>query len=239
MGPEGDELAALAMHIQERMDSVIAGLTALAKHAQRLCSEATASRQSPSRADLALLDDELRGRLVIPNRIVDGVGIATVPGYLADSEFWLEWWRIDAHNKLEFVSHSLNPQQDGFYDYAARPWFTAPVASKSAMVTGPYVDAGGTNTYTMTAAVPIELNGSVIGVAGGDIHVSYFESLLASSPFSRTCVLLNADRRVIASTSADHISGELVPESVASGTPRAQVSVGSSAAAGWEVLGLS
>lgn len=235
MSPEHEELIALALRVQKRMDSVLATLAILTNRTQHLCSAAMKSRERPTRADLSRLGDELRGCLATPDRVVDGIGIATVPGYLADSEFWLEWWRIDARNALEFVSHSLNPQHDGFYDYAARPWFAAPVAAKSAMVTGPYVDAGGTNTYTMTAAVPIELNGSVVGVAGGDIHVSYFETLLAGSHLLSKPVLVNADRRVIASASADYIPGELVPEAVASGALRAQVSIGE----GWHVLELS
>jgi hypothetical protein len=239
MSLDNSALPALALRIQERMDSVIATLTTLAKDTQHLCANATRSHQRPSRADLSHLGDELRGGLALADRVVDGIGVATVPGYLSDSEFWLEWWRIDAQNGFEFVNHSLNPQHDGFYDYGARPWFTAPIRSKSAMVTGPYVDAGGTNTYTITAAVPIDLNGRVIGVAGGDIHVSYFESLLAGSSSLHKPVLLNADRRVIASASSDYIPGELVPETLVMDAPSWKISIGSSSGAGWELLDLS
>jgi hypothetical protein len=144
---------------------------------------------------------------------MDGVGVAAAAGYLADSEHWLEWWRHDARGGLEFVAHSLNPQRDSFYDYSSSNWFAVPASSGRPTVTGPYVDIGGTNAYTVTVSLPVSTAGGFVGIAGADIAAARFERfLLPAGSGLGPLVLTNADWRVVASNSPHHLPGDILRE---------------------------
>lgn len=166
-----------------------------------------------NRESLAGIRTDIQQVLREHNHSIDGIGIAAVEGFLEDSPFWLEWWRFDQNNELEFVPHTLNPSNDVFYDYASQAWFTKAVASSGPSITGPYVDAGGTGEYTITLCIPVSSRETVVGVLGADIDTSHFEKLLPSHRAANaSLVLVNGDHRVIASNNSDHLPGEIPSE---------------------------
>lgn len=204
--------AAIAGHIL----SVVDKLRFVSAHTMELLQQVRGRGELPARTDLARLSRHLQGMLREADSSLHGIGIATAVGYLSDCEFWLEWWRRSSRGDVEFVVHSLNPEQDVFYDYTEHAWFRRPIAERSPVVTGPYVDAGGTNAYTVTVGLPIEIAGETVGIVGADMLASELEShLLEAGPGPRL-LLANSDLRVIASTTSLHLPGTLVSPSQAS-----------------------
>lgn len=216
MSVDASELQRIALALTARLAAVSEELSRLSERVTTLIRDVSHRSSGVARSDLTQLSGYLRGALLDSDGAMDGIGIATATGYLQDSEHWLEWWRRGARGRVEFVVHSLNPEQDVFYDYESRRWFASPITERRTIITGPYVDMGGTNAYTLTVASPIVIAGEAIGVAGADISASRFERYLLSAEnapehFPRR-LLTNFDGRVIASTAPEYPPGTFVDE---------------------------
>ncbi len=175
-----------------------------------LLGAATQSRQ-PCRDDIGELRPLLTSIVSIPSHSVSGIGVATAAGLLTANTYWLEWWRRESDGQVRFVRHNLNPAKDDYYDYSDRDWFTIPATTGLSSVVGPYVDTGGTNQYTVTVSLPVYADGVLVGVAGADLIAGSFETTLLRVLASRDqeVVLLNSQRRVIASNTSESITGAL------------------------------
>lgn len=223
--------------VQHRVGDSLEALVSVRAHARAVLESAIDEGRRPARRDLSGLGEFLRETLRHHGAAMDGVGVATTADYLEDSPYWLEWWRFDRDRELEFVAHTLNPTHDVFYDYASRPWFSVPVSSGEATVTGPYVDFGGTNTYTVTLALPVAVEGRIVGVAGADIHAAHFEEhLLPGSGPRRTAVLVSEDDRVIASNSADQLPGDRLDLGSGRGWRAVPVELGPGVGVSWRLF---
>lgn len=198
---------------------------AIAALAEELLRGIEEGGRTPVRKDLMNLRQELKDRLSTIDRPVEGegIGLAAAAGYLADSPYWLEWWRNGHNGEMEFVSHSLNPNRDSFYDYASRRWFLSAAEQSKTTMTGPYVDVGGTNTYTVTAAFPVLTTRGLAAVAGMDIPAAKFERFLLGSSAQSAVVLANSDLRVIASNTGDYLPGDLLDATAARSWARVPV----------------
>lgn len=239
----------MSASIGGRLRSAIAALNEVRTQTEDHLARSTNSRQA-RRGDVSELGGLLRSTLREHGGEIDGIGIATTKGYLADSRYWIEWWRFDRHRDLEFVAHSLNPSRDIFYDYSTLDWFTRPLKSHAVAITGPYVDFGGTNASTVTLARPVFVDGACVAVTGADIHTAHFESYLVSAMAENltdeddlgrrrrsedakdpaqpaSAILVNSDNRVITSNSADHLPGDLIDRSTLTEWEAAQIDVGS------------
>lgn len=237
MADDSELLDAVASDVQGRIDAVLRELSAVAAAACSLLGRAEQQGRRPVRADLAGIREDLQACLRRPEPPVDGIGIAVAADYLADSSYWLEWWRSGAGGELEFVAHSLNPRRDAFYDYSSRLWFSAAAASGQTTVTGPYVDIGGTNTYTVTLSIPLFVGTHFAGIAGADIAAAAFEQFLVGrGQRLRPMVLANADLRVIASNTADFLPGGLLEGALVESWDRVPMASGLHGQAPWLLL---
>lgn len=205
-----EELEPIAADIGACLEGILADLRSVGAAAQARLKAVENSGHRPTRADLAAFRKDLQARLRRPDHCLEGIGLVAAPGYLSDSPYWLEWWRYDRQGNLEFVTHQLNPHRDSFYDYPSRHWYASAAATGTVTVTGPYVDLGGTNAYTVTACVPVMTGRGLAVVAGADVAAAHFERFLISAGFEDRMVLVNADLRVIASTSATYLPGDLL-----------------------------
>ncbi len=70
------------------------------------------------------------------------------------------------------ASQSLNKEN---IDYSALEWYRVPMTTGEPHVAGPYVDYLCSDEYTITIAVPADVDGERIGVAGLDLLVSAVE----------------------------------------------------------------
>ena len=143
-----------------------------------------------------------------------GMGVIAAPGLLPGQALRLEWWQsapeLPAPTRLEV---NLSADSFDYYDYAAAEWFEVPRQTGRRHVVGPYVDVHGTDRYLLTLTEPVLAGGVFLGVAGADVPVSRFEQLvlrgLADLPVE--LVVVNTEDRVVVSTSARWLTGELLP----------------------------
>lgn len=208
----GDEVVALVSGLVE---GVFAGLKPLLAAVETLLADPG----PPTAADL----ERLRGPVVEQLAgLVVGAGFIAAPGLLADQEFGFEWWTVAGtgsnHTEPRQLFISLDPTSEYFLDYTRQSWFTVPRDTGHQHITGPYVDYLCTDEYTLTFTVPVPGPAGFAGVVGADVFVREFEratlpALRALTAAERgRAALVNAQGRVIVSTSARQATGSLVRE---------------------------
>lgn len=144
---------------------------------------------------------------------VDGIGVLAEVGVIPENKYWLDWLRQNETGVLQPDDHHvLNPEREGFYDYASREFMVHPRRHRTPWAEGPYVDHGGVDDYLITLAVPIIHQGAFLGVTAVDLLVADLEKKFASLLAQETvpCALLNAENRVIVSNSLLYNAGEMV-----------------------------
>ena len=178
------------------------------------CHRDAAARGARLRGDdISVLGARIQRVLQEPGRLVTGLGLIVAPGMLADESLRLEWWQTDEDRAVPVALNvDLNPSSLGFYDYAAAEWFAVPRQSGGRHVVGPYVDVHGTGRYILTFTMPVIADGNFLGVAGADVPAAWFETrLLHELGPDVNVVVLNAEHRVVLSTSTEWITGALMP----------------------------
>jgi len=167
--------------------------------------------------DVTAMRDTLVDLLRSKREIAVGMGVIVAPGFLADQPLRLEWWQCEPERgdprRLEV---DLNPHSVGFYDYAAAEWFVVPRRTGHRHVVGPYVDVHGTDRYLLTLTVPVVADGEFVGVAGADVPVARFETLVLRElgDLAVDVVVVNPEGRVVLSTSARWLAGSLATPGV-------------------------
>ena len=163
-------------------------------------------------ADVTALREPVLALLRRESELAVGMGLILAPGLLADRSLRMEWWQAEPDPVLLEVD--LNPGSVGYYDYAAAEWFTVPRRTGRRHVVGPYVDVHGTDRYLLTLTVPVLDGAEFVGVAGADVPVAWFESLVLRELGAVTTdgaevdvVVVNDDGRVVLSTSPDRLVG--------------------------------
>jgi len=181
--------------------------TALTSHA---C--ATAAGRAFTDEDVHELASPFIDLLCCAGEVAAGLGVILEPGILTTHRLRLEWWQwrpgLDDPVALEV---DLHPDSVGFYDYVSADWFAVPRRTRARHVVGPYVDVHGTDGYMLTFTMPIEINGQFLGVAGADVPVTRFESVVLGRLGSQDAVVANDEGRVVISTSSRWLTGCLLP----------------------------
>jgi hypothetical protein len=203
-----DQAAAVIGSVVERVfrsvaevrDDLLAGYRAAGARGERMCDRDVTALREPL---LALLGRE--------REVAVGMGVIVAPGLLADRPLRMEWWQADA-GKPVMLDVDLNPASVGFYDYAAAEWFTVPRRTGRRHVVGPYVDVHGTDRYLLTLTLPVIADGEFVGVAGADVPVARFETLVLRElgELAADVVVVNPEDRVVLSTSARWLAGSRV-----------------------------
>lgn len=166
-----------------------------------------------------LADDDVRGLapeiltlLRKPDEIAVGLGLILEPGLLPAHPLRIEWWQWAAgHDNPVQLEVDLHPDSLGFYDYASTEWFAVPKGTRQRHIVGPYVDVHGTDQYLLTLTMPVEADGEFLGVAGADVPITRFETLvLRRLEPGGEAVIVNGEGRVVLSTSSRWITGSLV-----------------------------
>ncbi len=165
-----------------------------------------------SDADIRGLAPAITALLRQPGQVAAGLGLILEPGLLPTHPLRLEWWQCTpGHDQPVALEVDLHPHSLDFYDYAATDWFAVPRRTRRRHIVGPYVDVHGTDRYLLTLTSPVEADGDFLGVAGADVPISRFESLvLRSLGPEGDAVVVNDEGRVVLSTSSRWITGALV-----------------------------
>jgi hypothetical protein len=193
-----------------------------------------------TREELASLRPAVFAVLAKHRELVAGAGVFTVPGLLADAEYWLEWWWTRPSGSPEALRVNLDPAAPDFFDYPTADWYATPMATARAHISGPYVDYACTNQYALTVALPIASQGRLIGVAASDVLVSSLERRILPSlrKLRDPAMLVNSGGRVVVSNSPDYSPGERIASSSAPDTltTSKRRRGRASATAGWQIL---
>ncbi|MGH8826349.1 MAG: cache domain-containing protein [Jiangellaceae bacterium] len=204
---------------------VIERVFASVEHVRDLMSEryqdAVSRGESLTDADLCAIGPSILELLSRPGEVAVGMGLIVEPGLLPSHPLRMEWWQWGSGKEGPApLEVDLHPDSLGFYDYAAAEWFSVPRRTRKRHIVGPYVDVHGTDRYVLTLTVPVEVAGTFLGVAGADVPVTRFETLVLRR-LGRTAgnvVLVNNERRIVLSTSARWITGSLLPPAEESGS---------------------
>lgn len=146
--------------------------------------------------------EPLVGSLLRKRELATGAGLAVQPasGTGGDVVPAMAWWVV-RDGEVRAKQHVLNPRSDSFYDVTQARWFRVPFASGERTLLAPYVDSWGTDDVTMTAAVPLELDGAVVGVLAADLDVrAYLDQVEQIIAAAGATALLDEDDRVIVAT---------------------------------------
>lgn len=190
-----------------------------------------AGLEQPAREDLIDFRGAIADVIARPG-LVGGAGVIVAPGLLVDAPYWMEWWWAVPQRDPEALRVNLEPSAPDFFDYTTAEWYTTPERTGSRHIAGPYVDYVCRNDYALTLAQPVRAGGRFVGVAALDITASRLEQralpMLAS--LADPATLVNAEGRVIASTSQAVWPGQRIPASA--GEP-----LGEPSAFGWHIIG--
>ncbi|MBO0979573.1 cache domain-containing protein [Microbacterium sp. SD291] len=150
---------------------------------------------------------------------VYGAGFIAAIDLLADAHSHLAWWQGEDRRQLVLASQSVNKEN---IDYSALEWYRVPMTSGEPHVAGPYVDYLCSDEYTITIAVPAEIGGELIGVAGLDLLVAAVEKELTPrfAALGHQVTLTNGVGRVVVSTDPRCATGDSVRGSRLAGLPR-------------------
>jgi hypothetical protein len=165
-------------------------------------------------AEFPGLAEPLHALLRQPGQLASGLGLMVAPSPGLDLPVQLHWWQVDpATDLVRGLDPDLRRDSVGFYDYPAAPWFEVPRRTGARHATGPHVDVHGTGQYLLTFTVPVQVDGTFLGVAGVDVAVSRFEAHLLDrlEAADRPFLLVNDDGRVVLSTSPWWLVGNLLP----------------------------
>lgn len=220
--------------VDARVEAVFAHVEAVRRDVLASVSGTLRRGGRPRVADLAPLDPLLRS--VLEDQTdprLAGLGYIAEVDVFADEPRWLQWVRRAEDGRLARLEPDLDPDSFGFYDFTAADWFRRPLATGQRSVVGPYVDFAGTDEYVVTMTLPVVLEDRVLGVCGADLRLGDLSDALMPTLCSvgSDVALVNADGRVVVSTSPRWQVGALLREPRATRTERC-------ARAPWSLLAL-
>jgi hypothetical protein len=201
--------------VDSHIDAVFAMVDRVRDEVVHLVNVARLGGRAPMAADLRPLEPSLRSTLADSSRPrLAGLGYIAGVDILADQARCLEWVRRADGGSLAKLEPDLDPESFGFYDFTAADWFLEPLTNRERSVVGPYVDFAGTDEYVVTLTVPIESEGTVLGVAGADLRPGDIADAVIPALYAIgvDAVLVNADGRVVVSTSSRWQVGSLLRE---------------------------
>jgi hypothetical protein len=155
-----------------------------------------------------LIEPHAYGILDHPDEPVYGAGFIAAMDLLSDAPSHLAWWQGSDRRKLVFPAQSVKQA----IDYRELEWFRVPSTTGEAHVAGPYVDYLCSDEYTMTAAAPVVVDGTFVGVAGLDVLVDTVERRLTPPlrALGAPLLLVNGVGRVLVSTDPRFAAGDVL-----------------------------
>jgi len=153
---------------------------------------------------VAALSDEL-----VATKALVGLGFAAARPTMAAGENYL-FWLLRSANGVRRLALNLQPGDPDLYDYHGSEWFSGAEASGSPSIYGPYLDYSGAGLLVHTAAVPISIGGTFVGVAGGDLLADTVEEQLSRllCSIDGDALVVTRDRVVLAETGSRWLPGE-------------------------------
>lgn len=184
------KIAQFAAQVASRIDDVVEQLNTVATGASSATSDFEFCVESTRNL---LSDNGCAGALA-------GAGYAV--SYLDSGRPPAMVWWVRRGDAVSERSHSVDPDSESFYDYASLRWFREAKDSGLPTLSGPFIDAWGSDDYTVTVSLPVPGDSGAQGVVAADMDVRRFvESLTADlNQISVPLALVNESDRVVVST---------------------------------------
>lgn len=202
--------------IADATGNVFASLVTMGAALEQAWSAASDEGDRYETADLADLQHAVFDTLD-RNPAFESAGYVLAEGTLSDRRRHLDWWHRNGTDDYEFLLLNLDVDAPDCYDYYSMEWFRAAVDDGHRFVSGPLIDLPCADVYIMTFSHPIVAQhqgaARLLGIAGADVAVSRFEPHImpALRELPIEAVLVNRERRVIASNDAAYTTGEKLP----------------------------
>lgn len=192
--------------VDEFFDGVFAPLNAWLPNLQLQIHEQLASGGSISGLQLAgMVENDVRQILDTRERPLYGAGYCASDSVVTEGNP-LAWWQGPERSLLG--ASMFGPGQAAI-DLFRLEWFRIPEATRQSHVAGPFVDYLCSNEITITAAVPVAIEGEFAGVICADVLVSSLEEVLLPKLAELTdATLVNAGGRVVVSTDVSYETGD-------------------------------
>jgi hypothetical protein len=158
---------------------------------------------------------EIRARLTADPALVGGGGVSFSEELAGVGRRVMEWWQVPREGgEARRLQASFDADSVDFYDYVDSEWYRSAIKAGGPVVVGPYVDALGTDENVITLAAPLVHEGKTLGVASLDVRAAELALRLRDKlrGLATRTALVNSERRVIASTSPEHLPGSLLGE---------------------------
>jgi hypothetical protein len=211
-GDRHDELVRVADAVDSALGAV---LDSLRPAVRELEAALTSDRATPSGALLhGPVADTCRRHLEHGDDHLVGLTFLADPELVSNPRDRVVGWKRRADGSLYPCLHGTDPTSAHYYEYVDLDWFARLHEGRDAWVTGPYVDYGGTDTYTVTMALRVRrLGDQFFGVLAGDLDADRvcqdLTGVLRTTRFK--AVVVDQEQRVVASTAADLPVGHRVP----------------------------
>lgn len=153
----------------------------------------------------ALIEPSAREVLDLTNRPIYGAGFCATDRIVSEGNP-LAWWQ--GPERLLLASSTFGPGQAAI-DLQRLEWYRVPAETGERHVAGPFVDYLCSNEITLTAALPVVLQGEFAGVMCADVLVASLEDLLLPLiARSGGAALVNASARVVVANDDEHETGD-------------------------------
>ncbi len=153
----------------------------------------------------ALIEPEAHELLRSTDRPIYGAGYCATESIVTEGNP-LAWWQGSERSLL--ASSTFGPGQAAI-DLQRLEWYRVPAETLQRHVAGPFVDYLCSNEITLTASLPVMLDGRFAGVMCADVLVASLEGLLLPLVASlEGATLVNANGRVVVSADPAYETGD-------------------------------
>lgn len=199
--PRAERSAAALGRVSRIIEPIFDAASEIAAHLMTCAEKAARGRGSLTAAHLSTLDPPITRLLAENKHLITGAGVATALHALADQELWMQWW-VHGPSGPARLSPQLDPRALHFYDYPSAVWFSESARDLAPHLAPPHFDSGGTDTWMVTATVPVVLRGQLVGLACAELTLERIGALVgpALDGMPAPAALVSPEGLVVAST---------------------------------------
>ena len=195
----------LIAQFDDFIDGIFAPLEAWLPRLQQQLAERLALGPITGAGLTALVEAEAHALLESTDRPLYGAGFCAAETVVTEGNP-LAWWQ--GPERALLASSTFGPGQAAI-DLHRLEWYRVPAATLERHIAGPFVDYLCSNEITLTASIPVMLDGEFSGVLCADVLVASLEDLLL--PLLQAldgAAVVNSSGRVVVSAHHGYETGD-------------------------------